>query len=44
MAYKVYAMYQDKFFCSFPVDLPMGNCKLYKILDTVKYFKNKRGF
>lgn len=30
--------------CSFPVDLPMGNLKPCKILDTVKVnFKNKEG-
>lgn len=30
--------------CSFPMDLPMGNLQLCKILDTVKVsFKNKRG-
>lgn len=30
--------------CSFPVDLPMGNLQLCKILDTVKVkFKNKEG-
>lgn len=47
MAYKVMSYVCTKMvetLCSFPVDLPMGNSQLCKILDTVKFnFKNKEG-